>query len=106
MLFKTLDFLFIDTLKKYKSTSTEWILYSNVGGLYLSWKDPGSNPFGKTHTYKGKVIIHLGVTKLHTPFFHHRKILLGEIQTKINVSGLTRCLKNIFCVVKRGMCVT
>jgi len=26
----------------------EWILYSNVGGLYLSGKDSGSNPFGMT----------------------------------------------------------
>ena len=25
----------------------EWILYSNVRGLYLSWKDSDSNPFGK-----------------------------------------------------------
>jgi len=29
----------------------EWILYSNIGGLYLSWKDSGSNPFEKTQVY-------------------------------------------------------
>jgi len=26
----------------------EWILYSNVRGLYLSKKDSGSNPFERT----------------------------------------------------------
>ena len=35
----------------YRSTSTEWILYLNVGGLYLSWKDSGSNLFGRTQVY-------------------------------------------------------
>ena len=26
-------------------------MYSNVGGLYLIWKDSGSNPFGRTQVY-------------------------------------------------------
>ena len=34
----------------------KWILYSNVGGLYLSWKDSGSNPFGRTQVYIGCVL--------------------------------------------------
>jgi len=29
----------------------EWILYSNVGGLNLSGKDSGSNPFGRSQVH-------------------------------------------------------
>ena len=38
------------------SISTEWIFYSNVGGLNLSWKDSDSNPFRRTQVYLSRYI--------------------------------------------------
>ena len=49
--FKTHDFLFFTYFKLYRSTSTEWILYFNVGCWHLSGKDSGSNPSGMTQVY-------------------------------------------------------
>ena len=40
--------------KYYKSTSTEWILFSNVGGLNMSGKYLSSNPFGRTQVNLSK----------------------------------------------------
>ena len=40
----------------------EWILYSNVEGLYFSWKDSGSNPFEILERHKSTSHTHtLGI---------------------------------------------
>ena len=44
-------FLTFSYLKLCRSTTTEWILHSNVEGLYLSGKDSGSNPSRMTQVY-------------------------------------------------------
>ena len=51
----------------------EWILYSNIGGLYLSRKDSSSNPFGMTqvslslsiYIYMGQVLL-VGLLRLQS----------------------------------------
>ena len=51
----------------------------------------------------GRVTIYIGVTKLHIPLLT-TKNLLGEIQTKIRMSGPHKVFKNIFCMMKRDVC--
>jgi len=52
-------------LKQYISTSTEWILYSNDVGLYLSGKDSASNP---SETTQVSLSLHTHTHTKATPY--------------------------------------